>query len=384
MWAKYLNLTTFTLLLLIIFIIVLSITIIKGFDWWVQIIAIVIKNLSGINFQLYDDAYTPGMQSGGTVLQEVEGITTALACANLMHSKSAVGANYVDASQTCTLLASILPLNDDKNTTLIVPSTSSVDSSILKWIEAEESIATPGVLYCSEAFANSSNARAVCASIPECAAFTYEFMDQTQQPMGCLKLSSETAYPSYNTSTFTGSRKSLLKYNDPTSNLIPPPPYYRFGTSLDGATRSTVAMGLSLSQCGSLLQKTQSTAAATWDASADGTCTLYSTFDVKNVIEDFDGVTKNTTLLLGGTVPTATVLSMSNTWQQQTNMDASTTMGQARDITPRQAQLLCAQTNGCAGFVQRSNGLWYLLSNVSNPIATTGSTLYTIPSAFIG
>lgn len=384
MWAKYLNLTTFTLLLLIVFIIVLSITIIKGFDWWVQIIAIVIKNISGINLQLYDDAYTTGVRSGGTVLEQVEGITTALACANLMHSKSAVGANYVNASETCTLLGSILPLSDDKNATLIVPSTSSVDSDILKWIEAEESVATPGVLYCSDAFANSSNARAVCASIPECAAFTYEFMNQTQKPRGCLKLSSDTSYPNYITSTYTGSRKNLLKYNDTSSVLIPPPPYYRFGTSLDGATRSTAVMGVSLSQCGSLLQKTPSMSAATWDASVNGTCTLFSTFDVKTVIEDFDGLTKNVTLILNDTISKETLLSLSNTWTHQTNMDASTTMGQGKDITPRQAQLLCAQTNGCVGFVQRSNGLWYLLSDVSNAVATTGSDLYTIPRSFIG
>lgn len=389
MWRQYFNLTTFTLFLLILFIVLLVITITKGFDWWVQIIALVIKNLSGLDYQLYDDAYTDGLRSGGVVLKQIENVKTRLACGNLMHAtKNAVAANYVLEAQSCTLLGSILPLSDDEKTTFIVPATASTDSSILKWLEPEESIASPGVLYCSNAFANSSHARAICASLPECAAFTYEYTPLTQTPRGCLKMASAAMYTSADTSTYSGPRNNLVTYNDATSSVNSPPPYYRFGTSMTGASIAAVVLGQSLSQCGTLLETSKTTTpAATWDASATGTCTLFGTFDPTLVVEDFDGATKNLTLLLSSSLPQKTIQLMSNVWTHQPNMDTpntNATIGQGQDITPRQAQLLCAQTSGCVGFVQRSDARWYMLSDVSAAASTQGSDMYTIPPSFIG
>lgn len=387
MGNKYFNLTNFTLALLVLFIVLLVITIFQGFDWWVEIIAIVITRLSGINFQLYNDNYTDGVQSGGKVLETKEGVTTSLACGNLMHAnKKAVAANYVDATQTCTVLGSLLPLSDNINATLIVPSTASTDSAILKWLEAEETVATPGVLYCSTAFANSTNARAVCASIPECGAFTYEFTSNTRQPMGCLKLTSSTTYPSPNISTYSGPRTKSVVYNDPKSTTNAPPPYYRYGTALAAGTKTVVAAGISLSACGTMMTATDGTAVATWNAasSAAGTCTLYSDFNPANVREDYDGATKYSTLLLGAALTPATINMLSNSWTYQADTDANTTAMNSTglDVTQRQAQLQCIQTNGCNAIVQRPSGLWYMLSSVPGTFNSTGTDLYTIPPAF--
>lgn len=387
MGNKFLNLTNFTLALLVLFIVLLVITIYKGFDWWVEIIAIVITRLSGINLQLYNDSYTDGVQGGGQVLQTKEGITTSLACGNLMHAnKNAVGANYVEATQTCTVLGSLLPLSDNQNATLIVPSTASTDTAVLKWLQAEETMASPGVLYCSTAFANSTNARAVCASMSECGAFTYEFANNTQQPMGCLKLSSSTTYPSPNTSTYTGPRTKSVVYNNPNSTTNAPPPYYRYGTALAGGTKSVIAAGISLSACGAMLTATEGAPVATWNAasSAAGTCTLYSDFSLANVREDYDGATKYSTLLLGAVLSAATVNSLSNSWTYQADTDANITAMNSNglDVTQRQAQLQCIQTNGCNAIVQRPSGLWYMLSSVPGTFTSTGTDLYTIPPAF--
>jgi len=387
MGNKYFNLTNFTLAVLVLFIVLLIITIYKGFDWWVEIIAIVITRLSGINLQLYNDSYTDGVQSGGQVLQTKEGITTSLACGNLMHAnKNAVAANYVEVTQTCTLLGSLLPLSDNENATLIVPSTASTDTAILKWLQAEETVASPGVLYCSTAFANSTNARAVCASMPECGAFTYEFTKNTQQPMGCLKLNSSTTYPNSNTSTYSGPRTKSIVYNNPKSTTNAPPPYYRYGTALAGGTKTVVSAGISLSACGAMMTTTEGTTVATWNAasSAAGTCTLYSDFNIANVIEDYDGATKYSTLLLGSTLPPATINTLSNSWTYQPDTDANigAMNSTGLDITQRQAQLKCIQTNGCNAIVQRPSGLWYMLSNVPGTFASTGTDLYTIPPAF--
>ena len=384
---KFFNLTTFTLALLVLFIVLLVITIYKGFDWWVEIIAIVITRLSGINYQLWNDSYTDGVRSGGQVLETKEGVTTSLACGNLMHAnKKSVAANYVEITQTCTLLSSILPLTDDANATLIVPSTSTTDTAVLKWIDAEETIASPGVLYCSTAFANSTNARAVCASMPECGAFTYEFTSATKQPMGCLKLNSSTTYPTFNTSTYSGPRTKSIVYNDPTSTTNAPPPYYRYGTALAGGTKTVVSSGLSLSACGALMTSTEGTVVATWNASSSsqGACTLYSDFNIANVREDYDGATKYSTLLLSAALSTATITALSNSWTYQPDTDANATPMNSNglDVTQRQAQLQCIQTNGCNAIVQRPNGFWYLLASVPGTFNSTGTDLYTIPPTF--
>lgn len=349
------------------------------------------------SYTLYNYRYLDNMKSGGTVIASIPKSTTALDCSNrAVLLPKCVGANWYKDTSTCELLSDLLPLSDDSTSTLIVSDASNLQTNKVYLWTPTDGVANDGRLFCSDTLANSTYAKALCASIPECGAYTFE-LNSDNYPTGCLKVKS-SMYPSVtnpslvtNISTFSGDRTDGIVYNitDNDTNNTNPTCYYRWGTILQNATIVATFNNLTLKASADMLVKQLQTntqangnlnIVAQWDTNpTNGGVTLCTLYDVSSGINiNKNNQTQNSTLILPSSL--SSLLRYSNEWTRVNNIDYPNS-NQGLALTFKEAMNACVNSTYTA-FVL-INGFYYLRNQTDPSVATTGAIAYILPTGFV-
>lgn len=325
----------------------------------------------------YGDKYLIGTKSGGTVLETVANSATALDCSNRIPLESGcVGANWYSATNTCELVGTLTPLTDNAMSTLIIAS--KLNHQVSSWLTGTEEQTNDGNIYCSSVLANSSFARALCANIPACGAYTLSF-DANNNPYGCIKVAA-TLYPnasvptlSPNIITYTGTRSDAVVHNlyGDLTNLV-----YRWASAPLGSvsSRSTTT---SLELCGVDLNVDPNntdnmTYVASWEATT-GTCTLYS--DMTGISKD--STTANVTTIMSNLLPN--YLRYSNSWTPVSGVDFPNNNSGLK-INFQTALTMCI--NSSYDCFVNVGGLYYMRNTSSPQTSNSNATAYIIPISF--
>lgn len=330
------------------------------------------------SFTTYNDSYVIGTKSNGNVITTIKQSMTGLDCSNRIPlEKNCVGANWYSTTFVCELVSELLPLSDNATSTLIIADSTNLSNNVSSWTGVDD-VKNDGNLYCSLVLANTSLARALCANIPECGAFTFEY-DANNIPQGCIKVnaplypSNTVPTPSYNVVTYTGTRTDAVTFNQngDLTNLV-----YRWNTSPVGTITQTMTT-TNFADCGAMLNTIEaddasSSYVASWEATT-GQCNLYN-----NITGVAQSQSSTFTTILSNIYPD--YLRYSNSWTPVYGIDyPNANAGMA--VNYQTILQMCINSSYNA-FVW-INGRYYL-RNTSDPQVNIGGAIaYIIPATFI-
>ncbi len=329
------------------------------------------------NYITYNYRYLDGAKSGGKKILDVARSNSSLDCSNRCAlQKGCVGANWSSTTLTCSLMSSLLPIGEDSTTTLLVKDSADAQLDVFGW-QPSDGIANEGELFCSDILANSTLAKSLCASIPECGGFTLE-LNNNSYPRGCIKMNSST-YPSRNyptlapnITTYLGNRADAIIFNQPndTSNLN-----YRFGSVASGPQISSDT-GLTLTDCAAKLN----TDSSNTDPSAP-LIASYNSIGGGCIVQSSVG---SVTKLRNSTIIFSNLLSgyerYSNNWDRIDGIDFPNSNG---GMAVKFEEAFYACMNSSYDTLVNISGLWYLRSSSSSSQSSNGNAVaYKIPSTF--
>lgn len=327
-------------------------------------------------FTTYNDQYLIGTKSNGNVITTIKQSMTGLDCSNRIPlEKNCVGANWYASTFVCELVSELLPLCDNATSTLIIADSTNLSNNVANWTSVDD-MKNDGNLYCSLVLANSTLARALCANIPECGAFTFEY-DSNNIPQGCLKVNAPL-YPSAtvptkspNVVTYTGTRTDGVVFNQSgdLTNVV-----YRWNSSPLGTITQSMKT-TNFAECSAMLNTVEANDAtssyvASWEATT-GQCNLYN---------DITGITQSSTMttILSNIYPA--YLRYSNSWTPVYGIDyPNANAGLA--VNYQTILQMCINSSYDA-FVW-INGRYYLRNTSDPQVSVGGAIAYVIPTTFL-
>ena len=227
-------------------------------------------------YAVVDDVeFVQNMYSYGNVNVTYQNCNSVIQCSNyLFNDPTSTGANYLTDTKTCELISAISPIgvNQTSNSVLILRTSSKLSNGLNLWSK-NDTATSLGNLYCSPTLAYRDYARALCANIPYCKAFTYE-IDSVGNPYGCLKSTNSTVANSAtavsNVSYYSGQRNDAVN--------LPSKYTYQYGMTVSPstATPDVTQNQIDIATCAQLAQvKGAGSAVWTYSPNGGGSCQIY-------------------------------------------------------------------------------------------------------------
>ena len=238
-----------------------------------------IGNDNNVYALVNDVEFVQNTYSYGNINDVYQDCNSVIQCSNyLFNDPTSTGANYLPDTKTCELVSAISPIGvnqDNSNTTLILRTSSRLTNGVNAWAK-NDTVTSPGNLYCSPTLAYRDYAKALCANIPYCKAYTYE-IDSAGVPYGCLKATNTTIANS------GSSVQSVSYYSGKRSDGqdLPSAPFnYTYNTDVTGAQIIASYDKTDLLTC-IQLATVKNTARAAWNYSPNGggSCRLFNYYD---------------------------------------------------------------------------------------------------------
>lgn len=322
-------------------------------------------------YVLYNHYFVTGVKPGGKMISINSNCRTALQCSNIFALEDNVrAASWNSQTKTCICYADTEPITENPLYTTIVPMPSETSNNVSQWTSSEVQTIT-GDIICSQIFSNSEYAAAVCSATPGCGGYTYEFdANNSDKPIGCLKLNSGIIPTSRNVRLFTGTR----------TDAAPIMPNVRYDTITTGGSPAVIVNNVTLRECSdTMVRLSPNYMYATYNNNIKA-CNIYPPESGLPPIS----TAKNNFMLFG----TGALMpdKYANTWVSNVNTDyqgnSTDTPGFGTRLKLTDAILNCTNTTSCKAIaIDTATGLTYFRSSLNPVPNSTTFTSYVPPTS---